>query len=52
VIAKAEKKEAMAKARMPLLMAAETAVKANACFRTVSIFPELKNGKANAEVIP
>src|SRR5215472_2281852 len=46
VIAKAEKitsaedltaaalqKEAMAKARMPLLMAAETVVKTNACFR-------------------
>ena len=64
VIAKAEKitnaedlkaatlqKEAMAKARMPLLMAAETVVKTNACFRAVSIFPELKNGEASAEVI-
>jgi hypothetical protein len=43
-------KGAMAKASMPLLMAAETAVKANACFRAVSIFPELKNGETNAEV--
>jgi hypothetical protein len=64
VIAKAEKitnaedlkaarlqKEAMAKARMPLLIAAETLVKTNACFRAVSIFPELKNGEASAEVI-
>ena len=44
-------KGAMAKARMPLLMAAENAVKANACFRAVSIVPELKNGEASAEVI-
>ena len=32
------------------LMAAETVVKTNACFRAISIFPELKNGEANAEV--
>jgi hypothetical protein len=64
VIAKAEKiinaedlkaarlqKGAMAKARMPLLIAVETAIKANACFRAVSIFPEPKNGEASAKVI-
>ena len=63
VIAKAEKitdaedlkaataqKAAMAKAKMTLLMAADTVVKANAGFRAVSIFPELNNGDANAEV--
>ena len=43
-------KAAMTKAKMPLLTAAETAVKANAGSRAVSIFPELKNGKATAEV--
>ena len=43
-------KAAMTKAKMPLLTVAETAVKANAGSRAVSIFPELKNGKATAEV--
>ena len=43
-------KAAMAKAKMSLLRAAETTVKANPWFRAVSIFPELKNGEANAEV--
>jgi hypothetical protein len=43
-------KAAMAKATMPLAAAAETTMKANARSRAVSIFLELKNGKANAEV--
>jgi len=46
----AEQKAAMAKAKVPLLTATETAVKANAGSRAVSIFPELKNGQATAEV--
>jgi hypothetical protein len=41
-------KAAMAKAKMPLLMAAETAVKANPGFRAISIFPE--DGGVNAQV--
>ena len=45
-----EQKAAMAKAKVPLLNAAETAVSANAGFRAVSIVPELKNGQAMAEV--
>jgi hypothetical protein len=46
-----EQKAAMAKAKVPLLTAAETAVKANAGSRAVSIVPELKkNGQATAEV--
>ena len=40
----------MAKAKVPLLTAAETAVNANAGSRAVSIVPELKNGQATAEV--
>jgi hypothetical protein len=40
----------MAKAKVPLLTASETAVKANTGSRAVSIFPELKNGQATAEV--
>ena len=40
----------MAKAKVPLLSAAETAVNANAGFRAVSIVPELKSGQATAEV--
>ena len=48
--AAASQKVAMAKAKLPLLTAAETAVKANAGSRAVSIFPELKNGQATAEV--
>jgi hypothetical protein len=46
----AEQKAAMAKARVPLLTASETAVNANAGSRAVSIVPELKNGQATAEV--
>jgi hypothetical protein len=48
--AAASQKAAMAKAKLPLLTAAETAVKANAGAKAVSIFPELKNGQATAEV--
>jgi hypothetical protein len=43
-------KAAMARAKVPLLSAAETAVNANAGFRAVSIVPELKSGQAIAEV--
>ena len=43
-------KAAMAKAKVPLLTATETAVNANAGSRAVSIVPELKNGQAIAEV--
>jgi hypothetical protein len=43
-------KAAMAKAKVPLVTAAETAVNANAGSRAVSIVPELKNGQATAEV--
>ena len=46
----AEQKAAMAKARVPLLTATETAVQANAGSRAVSIVPELKSGQATAEV--
>ena len=46
----AEQKAAMAKAKVPLLTATETAVNANAGSRAVSIVPELKNGQATAEV--
>ena len=46
----AEQKAAMAKAKVPLLTATETAVKANAGSRAISIVPELKNGQAMAEV--
>jgi hypothetical protein len=46
----AEQKAAMAKAKLPLLTATETAVKANAGSRAVSIVPELKSGQAMAEV--
>ena len=45
-----QQKAAMAKAKVPLLTAAETAVSANAGSRAVSIVPELKNGQAMAEV--
>jgi hypothetical protein len=45
-----EQKAAMAKAKVPLLNATETAVNANAGSRAVSIVPELKNGQAMAEV--
>ncbi len=43
-------KAAMAKAKVPLLTATETAVKANAGSPAVSIYPELKGGQATAEV--
>jgi hypothetical protein len=43
-------KAAMAKAKVPLLTATETAVTANAGSRAVNIVPELKNGQAMAEV--
>ena len=46
----AEQKAAMAKAKVQLLTATETAVKANAGSRAVSIVPELKGGQATAEV--
>jgi hypothetical protein len=45
-----EQKAAMAKAKVPLLTAAETAVSANAGFRAVSIYPQLQNGNPTAEV--
>jgi hypothetical protein len=45
-----EQKAAMAKAKVPLLTATETAVNANAGSRAVSIVPELKNEQATAEV--
>jgi hypothetical protein len=40
----------VAKAKVPLLAAADTAVNENAGSRAVSIVPELKNGQAMAEV--
>ena len=46
----AEQKAAMAKAKVPLLTAAETAVSANAGFRAVSIYPQMQNGIPMAEV--
>jgi len=46
----AEQKAAVAKAKVPLLTATETAVNANAGSRAVSVVPELKNGQATAEV--
>jgi hypothetical protein len=46
----AEQKAAMAKAKVPLLTATETAVKANAGSRAVSVVPELKGRQAMAEV--
>ena len=45
-----QQKAAMAKAKVPLLTAAETAVSANAGSPAVSVVPELKNGQATAEV--
>jgi len=45
-----EQKAAMAKAKVPLLTAAETAVNANGGSRAISIVPELKSGQATAEV--
>jgi hypothetical protein len=46
----ADQKAAMAKAKTSLLAAADAAVKANAGFRAVSIFPDLRDGHAIAEV--
>jgi hypothetical protein len=46
----AEQKAAMAKATISLLAAADTAVKENAGFRAVSIFPDIDAGHAIAEV--
>jgi hypothetical protein len=46
----AEQKAAMAKAKVSLLAAADTAVKDNAGSRAVSIFPDLRDGHAIAEV--
>ena len=40
----------MAKAKVPLLTATETAVKANPGSQAVSIYPQLQNGNAMAEV--
>jgi hypothetical protein len=48
--AAAAQKAAMAKAKVPLLTATETAVKANPGFQAVSIYPQLNNGQAVAEV--
>ena len=48
--AASSQKAAMARAKVPMLAAAETAVKANTGSQAVSIFPELKNGQATAEV--
>ena len=45
-----EQKAAVAKAKVPLLAAADAAVNANSGSRAVSIVPELKNGQASAEV--
>jgi hypothetical protein len=48
--AAAAQKAAMAKAKVPLLIATETAVKANGGSRAVSVYPQLRNGDAVAEV--
>jgi hypothetical protein len=48
--AASSQKAAMAKAKVPLLTATETAVKANAGSQAVSIYPQLQNGNATAEV--
>ena len=46
----ADQKAAMAKAKTSLSAAADAAVKENAGFRAVSIFPDLRDGHAIAEV--
>jgi hypothetical protein len=46
----ADQKAAMAKAKVSLLAAADTAVKDNAGARAVAIFPDLRDGHAIAEV--
>src|SRR5580693_3097564 len=43
-------KAAMAKAKVPLLTATETAVKANAGSQAVSVYPQLQNNNPVAEV--
>ena len=48
--AAAAQKAAMAKATVLLLAATDAAAKANAGLRTVSIYPQLQNGHAVAEV--
>ena len=48
--AAAAQKAAMAKATVSLLAATDAAAKANAGIRTVSIYPQLQNGHAVAEV--
>ena len=48
--AAASQKTAMAKAKVPLLTATETAVKANAGYRAVSIYPQLQGSNPVAEV--
>ncbi len=46
----ADQKAAMAKAKTSLAAAADVAVKENSGFRAVSIFPDLRDGHAIAEV--
>lgn len=46
----ADQKSAMAKAKTSLAAAADAAVKENSGFRAVSIFPDLRDGHAIAEV--
>jgi hypothetical protein len=48
--AAAAQKAAMAKAKVPLLTATETAVQANAGYRAVSVYPQLQDGNPTAEV--
>src|SRR5246127_2692730 len=46
----ADQKAAMAKAKTSLMAAADAAVKDNSGFRVVSVFPDLRDGHAIAEV--
>ena len=46
----ADQKAAMTKAKTSLVTAADAAVKENAGFRAVSVFPDLRDGHAIAEV--
>jgi hypothetical protein len=46
----AAQKAAMTKAKVPLLTATETAVKANTGSRAVSVYPQLQGGNPVAEV--
>jgi hypothetical protein len=48
--AAAAQKAAMAKAKVSLLAATDTAVKANTGFRAVSIYPQIEGGHAAVEV--